>query len=879
MDPFARAAQLHERALVQSEGSRLDLADRGLRKALEYLNRDDIAHDRSALALKVRVLTTLSMVEVEVSGRGTRRDESENLLAQSRLIADQLNDPAVAFAVDNSLALRALRHGAYQEALDRFQAAERHVADASVNDALILYLNRGNLRLQRLELAAARRDLNRCIALAVAVDTEASDSRVKSSEFMARHNLGYLEFLAGNLPLALQLMDEAAAIPTVASLAIAALDKARVLLEAGLSDAADATLLGAEQEFRRGRLYQELAETELARAECAILAGNLKAARAFAGSARTRFARRENDRWRRVAELTLLSADLADGRPPTRLIGPAQRLAGEFHEQGLALQARTAALIACAALTASGQLDRAERLLAELPSIRRTDPISAKLQHRTVLATLQRRLGQLAPAGRQIRLGVGELSRHQAQFGSIDLQTASAIHGRALVRLDLEMSLASRRPAAVFDAIERGRAVSRRLTAVTPPAGESADLLAELRALTEMLKVIGADPTAAREARGIRQRAARLEHQLSAISWRAIGAGDVAHPAAMASVVSAADVEGKAVVCFCPSPDRWAAVVLGDGRPRLVQLGENSSGGSTGTAFAGRVIELARRAQADLTVLAYASIPEELREAAESSLSRALATLDGLLIAPLGVGDQPLVIVPTGPIATLPWNCLPSLRGRPVEVSPTATSWLAGVQAIDNEGPVRVEAFSGPGLDTATDEADQVAMLWQSTAQVALSHRDDSATRDTLAKALVSDTVVHVAAHGSHVRQNPLFSSLELVDGPLFAYEVADKRVAPHVVLSACELGQATTRPGDEALGLTRVLLQLGAQCVVAGVAQVADDLAGRVMADYHRRLVTGVDSASALASATASGPYVPFVCFGSSWHAYRGGASLASLG
>src|SRR5829696_4299264 len=374
MDPVVRAAQLHERALVQSEGSRLDLADRGLRKALEYLNRDDVARDRSALALKVRVLTTLSMVEVEVSGRGTRRDESENLLAQSKLIADQLDDPAVAFAVDNSLALRALRHGAYQEALEHFQAAERHVADASVNDALILYLNRGNLRLQRLELAAARRDLNRCVALAVAVDPEASDSRVKSSEFMARHNLGYLEFLAGNLPLALQLMDEAAAIPTVASLAIAALDKARVLLEAGLSDAADATLLRAEQEFRRGRLYQELAETELARAECAILAGNLTAARMLAGSARTRFARRGNDRWRRVAELTLLSADLADGRPATRLIGPAQRLAEEFRQQGLALQSRTAALITVAALTASGRLDKAEQLLAELPRIQPTDP-------------------------------------------------------------------------------------------------------------------------------------------------------------------------------------------------------------------------------------------------------------------------------------------------------------------------------------------------------------------------------------------------------------------------------------------------------------------------------------------------------------------------
>ena len=65
-----------------------------------------------------------------------------------------------------------------------------------------------------------------------------------------------------------------------------------------------------------------------------------------------------------------------------------------------------------------------------------------------------------------------------------------------------------------------------------------------------------------------------------------------------------------------------------------------------------------------------------------------------------------------------------------------------------------------------------------------------------------------------------------------FAYEVADKRVAPHVVARLASWA-ATTRPGDEALGLTRVLLQLGAQCVVAGVAQVADDLAGRVMADY----------------------------------------------
>ena len=92
--------------------------------------------------------------------------------------------------------------------------------------------------------------------------------------------------------------------------------------------------------------------------------------------------------------------------------------------------------------------------------------------------------------------------------------------------------------------------------------------------------------------------------------------------------------------------------------------------------------------------------------------------------------------------------------------------------------------------------------------------------------------------------------------------------MAPHVVLSACELGQATTRPGDEALGWTRVLLALGSRCVVAGVSQVADDRAREVMVDYHRRLAGGDDAATALAGATEHGSVVPFVCFGSSWRA-----------
>jgi hypothetical protein len=75
----------------------------------------------------------------------------------------------VAFVVENALALQALRHGDHEVALQRFEAAEGHVADASINDASF-YLNRGRLRLQRLELSMARRDFDRCLTLTAASD-------------------------------------------------------------------------------------------------------------------------------------------------------------------------------------------------------------------------------------------------------------------------------------------------------------------------------------------------------------------------------------------------------------------------------------------------------------------------------------------------------------------------------------------------------------------------------------------------------------------------------------------------------------------------------------------------------------------------------------
>jgi CHAT domain-containing protein len=125
-----------------------------------------------------------------------------------------------------------------------------------------------------------------------------------------------------------------------------------------------------------------------------------------------------------------------------------------------------------------------------------------------------------------------------------------------------------------------------------------------------------------------------------------------------------------------------------------------------------------------------------------------------------------------------------------------------------------------------------------------------------------------VAAHGQHQVENPLFSSLRLADGPLFAWEL--DRSPAHVVLSACELGVATVRPGDEALGLTSVLLHLGTASVVSSVARVGDWIAEQTMAAYHAALASGADPATALADALADATGVdavpaPFVNFGAS--------------
>jgi hypothetical protein len=854
-DPLAHVRALHRQAVAESSAMRPVAAARLLRAALRALDHIDAAADvaevgdgsgalavgSEATTVRLQVLITLAKVDAEL--RGSRAGMAR--LEQATGLLDRGPEPAVVVALHNQLGVLNIRFGRLRAAVVELDRAERLFSAAGPLDQANVLLNRATARMLLGELAAADRDLQQCARVA-------ADAQLPVLQYMSTHNRGYLQFLRGDLPGALQVMDDARRLGGEIE-GVALLDRARVLVEAGLSSAADETLAAAGAVLRRDRMAQDLGEVELARAECALVRGRVADARRLAAAARDRFRRRGSDSWRRAAELTLLQADLAAGRPPRRLIPPAERLQAELAAEGLRLPARTAALIATEALLGDGRTAAAAATLAGLGRARRGDPITARMHWRLVSARVALETAEPRRAAGIVRTGLDELAAHQSRFGSIDLQTATAVHGRRLADLGLALAVRGGQARPVFVAAERARAASSRLPALRPPADEAAaELLAELRRTVELLRDTSRAPAAAAR---LRRRRVELEREIVARGWTQAGAGDVRRVAGVEPIRAELAADDSEMIMFAEVGDALHAVVVGRG-VRLCTLGA-----------AGWVSEQVRRVRADLDVLAHPGTVPAVRAAVLASLRRSLAALDESLCRPLGLGNRRVVVVSTGVLGQLPWAALPSLRGVPLVVAPSATGWLAALTQPRRPGPVH--ALAGPDLARAGEEVAAVRAAWGDVRSATGARADRAALRDALA----GGGLVHVAAHGTHQTDNPLFSSLRLADGVSFAHELDPGLGAPeHVVLSACELGLATVRPGDEAIGLTSVLLRLGARSVVSGIARVGDAAAAATMTAYHQRLAAGDDSATALARALDHGGPdadvgpVPFVCFGSAW-------------
>ncbi len=831
--------------MLANSAGRPAQAERLLRRALralDSLDGDDTddevrflrgrAHVTLALALfnRGRVSESLALLgEIEAGDHGTR---SRSVRALGR--------------IQHSGILT--RVGQWPEALEVLSSVDAVRDEVSPRAACVVELNLGITHQYLHHLADSERHL-------VEAERLAEAGGFGDLRFMAQHNLGRLAFVRGSLAEALDRMATANAMRVDVNRSTARCEYARVLIEAGLLDEAESLLHEAHAEASASHLVQEDGEVSLELTRLKLLTGDYQGARLEGALTRRAFARRDAVAWRVQAELLELEASLAEGRGSRGVARRALALAdGPAAEAGVGPQAR---MLAAEALARSGHLAPARERLAALGRTRNLS-FTNRLHLALTRATVARAGGEVSEARRILRRAASCLADEQARYAGVDNRTALALHGRRLTAMDLDLALDSGTPRAVFAATERWRGMSNRLDPVSPSGDATLDdLLARLR--RARLELRDADGS---RRQALQRLVARFERAVAHRDWetsangrpdRAPGPRSARRPVTYPEVRAVLAERGAGLVALFVHGERLRAVTIEADRATVADLADQAE-----------VVELVRRATADLTTIGRVGVPA-LREAVDRSLTTTMARLDAILAPAYPHGAERVVVLPSRLLASLPWRLLPGLGGRPMVVSPSATFWSGGqgYAAGSRPRPSGVLALAGPDLARASHEATAVAAAWDGAVAT-----DGAADGAALTAALRDRLVVHVAAHGTHHDQSPLFSHIHLADGPVFAHEFQRVGVgAEHVVLSACDVGRAHVRHGEEALGLTSSLLASGVHNVVASVAPVRDDQAEAVMTAYHAELARGTDAALALERAAVGIPDGRLFCaYGTDW-------------
>ena len=835
-----RAEVLHAEGLAACRNMHPAAGTQLLQAALRQLGDTPAQTSTPAAQLRGRILVSLAYAEGELG----RAEHGLHLLAE----AESLLPPERRGLLLYQRGLLLMRNGQDRAALEQYDAAIAVLREQSdPEDLARALLNRGNVHLNSARVGLARADFLRCITIA----SRCGFTRILP---MARHNLAYIHYLSGDIPAALRGYREVAreyATSRPGMLPVLAVDRSRALMAAGLFREADRELADAGSQFQSQRLSQDYAEAQLARAEAALLAGEPIAARMWANLARSRFSRRRNLRWASLASLLALRAEFDAGKSPIRLIGKARALVTTLRAEGLAEDARVAALLSARGFLTAGRIGAARRELEVCGSPRRRDRLDTRLLWRLVAAELAAADGQPSSASRHRIAGLRELERYRSRLGCLDLQTGATVHGRDLATSGLHAALATASSSRVYRWSERARAQALLLPPVQPPPDpEAAAALEELRQVRTALREA---ELAGRRPGDLLSRSDALQRAVREHSWSATGPGTSAELTPLDEIKSG--LGSAAMVAYLRDGADLHALVVFDGTEKLVKLGSYT-----------HAVESVLRLRADLDACAGRALPRRLADAVTMAARQDASTLAAAVLDPLLhlVGDRDLVIVPTGALMTLPWGCLAACAQRPVTVAPSATVWHAARQRFhayakeaDSVSPLLV---AGPRNERGDAEVEAIAALYPQAAVLTGAHATASATL----AGLDGRSIGHLAAHGRHEQDNALFSSLELSDGPLMGYDLQHLGATPaQIILSSCDLGLSDVRPGDEMLGMTSALLSTGSATVVASVSRVADETAMRIMRAYHQGLTKGQSPANALANASSPDQLAGFVCFG----------------
>ncbi|HWF52223.1 MAG TPA: CHAT domain-containing protein [Solirubrobacteraceae bacterium] len=707
-----------------------------------------------------------------------------------------------------------------------------------------LLRNRGGLLTERGDVTAAERDLLRARELFARLGA-------KAAAFATESQLVRIALTRGDLPECLARLD-AIDVDDISALGTAELEllRAQALAAARLWSEALEALGQAQSIWQRAGRDDHGGRLEAIR--LSLLAGDAAGARALAIRAQRSFAAQQRHlHAARAAGLALAAAIAAGGVRPAALRSgrraAATLAAAGWRQDALALQVAVAR-----AAIELGSIGVARRELTACSPLLRRARVAERIEGEHVEALIRLAEGDRRGAQRSARSGLRLLEGYRAALGASDLRATASAIGAELAQLGVRMALMEESPGPLFEWAEALRGSALRLAPVTPPRSP------ELREGMTELRLLNAEIARAEESgratRTLVTRQARLETRIRRLSRHAAGDTNPTRAAPKRREIAAA-LGDRALVTYVELDGTLTALTLAGGRLDRHDVGAVDA-----------VLEQLEWLRFGLTRLARMKRDAPQRRAALDGARASAQELDGQLLGPLtpATGDRELVIVPTGSLHDLPWSMLPSLWSRPVVVSPSAAAWWA-LQAPRRRRRSSVVLVGGPRLRHATAEIGALAHRYPEA--TVLTGR--TATAAAALRALDGATLAHLACHGHFRADSPLFSALELADGPLNAYELQRLRRAPElIVLSSCDLAASHAHPGDELLGFAAALLDMGTRTIIASVVPVPDAAAKRLMLGLHGHLIAGASPAEALARAQAALPSREsglggFVCLG----------------
>jgi CHAT domain-containing protein len=259
--------------------------------------------------------------------------------------------------------------------------------------------------------------------------------------------------------------------------------------------------------------------------------------------------------------------------------------------------------------------------------------------------------------------------------------------------------------------------------------------------------------------------------------------------------------------------------------------------------------------------------------------------------------DQPLTVIPDGPMFHVPYSMLAT-------AAPGGRYDLAQARFVLHERPTTLELATSMASDTSESSFDPAtvspdlaafgvsnfdtlrtvppalrASLPSSTRDSVLAppslpgaraeidaltrqlgdvrtFLDEAATEPAFASVSQRAGVVHLASHAFVHPSSPFQNAFLLhpdssSDGLLFLHELQTRdRALPLAVLSGCSTAQGTLRGGEGMAGLQYAFRAMGAQSTVANLWPTADQSSVALMSAFYRNLQSGLPKDRALRQA-----------------------------